>query len=295
MNARIVVLLFFIAWTPCKAQSKTPKIVSSSPRGELRGRYESLVCGIALIQTERGSGTGFFINSKGDMITAAHVISVKSYVIQQGQLGFTLAVDKQISITPNGNTKVNIPASQVDVNADELADDLAFLHTGQKPPCWIPLGEASSTKTGDHLISIGFPGIDNFNPILYDGFLSGRFKHPPIPIGSVGNQPVFATYEVMKVQMPITPGASGSPIIDDSNHAVGVISESPVMWTRDLEQIATVTNSGVKISGYDTNAILGQLATIVHEFESPGSGYAVPLSYLSPTRAEPAPNPTSSH
>jgi S1-C subfamily serine protease len=270
------------------------RFVKAPQRGELRKRYASLVCAIALIQTERGSGTGFFINSTGDMISAAHVVSVKTYVISDGKLRFSIAKDKKITVRPNGESPIAIDSAQVPIDADESSEDLVRIHTNIRPPCWIPLGNSASIETGDHLISIGFPGIDNGNPILYDGFLSGRFVHPPIPVGSLGNQPVIANYEVLKVQMPITAGASGSPVIDDSNHAIGVISESPILWTRDLENIATVTDSGIKISGYDTNAILGQLATIVHEFESPGSGYAVPLSYLKPTPPVAGSDPKSS-
>ncbi len=175
----------------------------------------------------------------------------------------------------------------VDVDQNESATDLAYIHTGEKPPCWIPLGDSAKTTTGDHLISIGFPGIDNGNPILYEGFLSGRFKHPPnVALAVVNGNAITPQYEVLKVQMPITPGASGSPVIDDSGQAIGVISEAPMIWTQDLESITHVAgvDSGLKFGGYDTVKILGQLAIVVHKFETTGSGYAVPVSFLKSTR-----------
>jgi S1-C subfamily serine protease len=267
------------------AQKKIPA-AATSPHQELRQRYDSLVCAIVLIQTERGTGTGFFVNAQGDMVTAAHVISTKAFKIERGQLDFDVTVDQQISITPHGQPKTSLPSTEVDVDKMESSTDLAFVHTTAKPPCFIPLGDARTSGTGDHLLSMGFPGIDNGNPILYEGFLSGRFPHPPIAMGSVNGQPVVPRYEVLKVQMPITAGASGSPVIDDSGHAVGVISESPVLWTQDLENITKVagSGSGITMSGFDAVKILGQLAVVVHEFESPGSGYAAPISGLKSTR-----------
>lgn len=80
--------------------------------------------------------------------------------------------------------------------------------------------------------------------ILYKGFLSGRFAHPPIAVGTVDGQPVFPTYDVLKVQMPITPGSSGSPVIDETDHVVGVISESPIIWTQDWNELPKSQTAG---------------------------------------------------
>ena len=286
---KLVCLLSLVYFClPVVAQKKPTSAVAFSHQ-ELRQRYESLVCAIVLIQTERGSGTGFFVNAQGDIVTAAHVISTKAFTVSpQGQIDFTVGVDQQMFITPHGQSRIQLPASEVDVDKNESSTDLAFIHTNAHPPCFIPLGDAKKVETGDHLLSIGFPGIDNGNAILYEGFLSGRFPHPPIAMAVVNGVSIKPIYEVLKVQMPITPGASGSPLIDDSGKAVGVISESPMIWTQELENISRIAmgsrGSGVIISGFDTNKILGQLAVVVREFESPGAGYAVPISGLTPKR-----------
>jgi S1-C subfamily serine protease len=228
------------------------------------------------------------------MVTAAHVVSTKKFKMVQNQLAFDVVVDRQIFLTPNGQTKVPLDYTTVDVDLRESSTDLAFIHTHTNPPCWIPLGNSATTETGDHLLSIGFPGFDNGNPILYEGFLSGRFKHPPIPSAQFNGQLVIPQYEVLKVQMPITSGASGSPVIDDSGHAIGVISEAPMIWTEELESIthAAGSSSGVRISGFDAVKILGQLAIVVREFETTGSGYAVPVSDLKPMRGADHPRST---
>jgi hypothetical protein len=59
-----------------------------------------------------------------------------------------------------------------------------------------------------------------------------------------------------------------------------------MVWTNELESITHVAGigSGITLSGYDAVKILGQLAIVVREFETTGSGYAVPISDLRPTR-----------
>lgn len=288
MSKRFMQPLFlFLVIASALSQSAHP--TSAVDKGQtLKQRYQSIVCAVALIETERGSGTGFFINAGGDMVTAAHVVSSKTFKLVQDQVQFDVHVDQNIQITPHALPRVKLLAAEVDVDPSESSTDLAFIHTGTKPPCWVPLGDSSKVETGDHLLSIGFPGIDNGNPILYEGFLSGRFKHPPnAAVGVVNGRAIMPNYEVLKVQMPITPGASGSPVIDDSGHVVAVVSESPMIWTQDLQNITRVagSSSGITLSGFDTVSILGQLAIVVREFETTGSGYAVPVSDLRPTRA----------
>jgi S1-C subfamily serine protease len=289
-NRRIrlfVLYLFAAVVTQAFPQSAVIRPTQGAQQESLKHRYHSLVCAIALITTERGTGTGFFVDERGDMVTAAHVVSTKKFQVVQGQILFNVDVDQHILLTPHGEPQVTLDSTTIDVDLQESSTDLAFIHTHKNPPCWIPLGDSSASETGDHLLSIGFPGIDNGNPILYEGFLSGRFKRPPISaIAVVNGVSIIPQYEVLKVQMPITPGASGSPIINDSGQVVAVISEVPMIWTQDLENITRAAggDSGVRLSGFDVTRTLGQLATVVREFETTGSGYAVPISGLRPTR-----------
>jgi S1-C subfamily serine protease len=255
-----------------------------------------LGCAVALINTERGSGTGFFIDKSGNMVTASHVVSQKGFKVVNNAIDFDVTVDKEISVTPHDAEKVKLDSSAVDVDKQESSMDLAFIKTNIKPPCWIPIGDDKKADIGDHLLAIGFPGSDNGNPGLYEGFLSGRFKHPPNPVANAGGIAITPNYEILKVQMPVTAGVSGSPVIDDSGKAIGVVSEIPIIWTQDLENISKVwqTNTGVRLSGFDVTRTLGELAVVVREFESPGSGYAVPISDLKPERAASQKHATSS-
>jgi len=42
---------------------------------------------------------------------------------------------------------------------------------------------------------------------------------------------------LMRVQMPITRGASGAPILSERDEAIGVISEIPIIWTQELQRL----------------------------------------------------------
>jgi hypothetical protein len=123
--------------------------------------------------------------------------------------------------------------------------------------------------------------------------MSARLQNDLLIGKTAQNQPVKATNDFIRVQMPISPGISGSPIIDDENKVIGVVTQSGA-WGFDLEQLTELqrmrdSNPNQAPPGtIDPLAALAHLASILHEFESPGYGDAVPLSYLQRT---PSPSP----
>lgn len=251
---------------------------------DLESRFASLSCAVVQIFSEGSQGTGFFVNPDGDLVTAAHVILSTSYSKENN--------DIRISVTPRSNLRIrgsdghdsSLTFRLGPEDASRATADLAIIRTGLKTPCYLRIGDPGQLKIGNHLIALGYPALDP-TIALYDGFLSSRHTHLPIPVGYIGSQPVYPMYEVLRIQMPITPGASGSPVVADDDSVVGVISEVPVLWSEDLSRLiqammASPQGSGILLSGFDTTKLLGQLAWIVHEFESPGAGLAVPVTYL---------------
>jgi S1-C subfamily serine protease len=260
-----------------------------SQAADLVERFQKLSCAVVRVDFAGGSGTGFFIDGNGRMVTAAHVLYERKWTAVGTNLTLNLVPRQNLHILfqDGRSVPVSVP-SPGDKESNTAGADLAILLVGVATPCFIPLDESETTKVGQHLISIGFPA-SNPTGVLYEGFLSARHTHLPIPLGRVEGRPemsVIAKYQVLRVQMPITPGVSGAPVIDDSDHAIGVISEIPVVVTDDIQKIISVfgegrvPGSGITLSGFDTTKILGELAFVVVEFESPGAGFAVPVSYL---------------
>jgi len=251
-------------------------------------RFHDLSCAVVRIDIDGGSGTGFFVNKTGRLLTAAHVVYDKQWGLKNSQIEFSVTPKQHPKMMRSDGTIMPIKIMQPDDAGKIVAEvDLAVVETGIDSSCYIPIGDSSGLKVGQHLISIGFPA-SNPTGVLYDGFLSAEHTHLPVPIGHVeghAETAIIARYEVLRVQMPITPGASGAPVIDDNDQVVGIMSESPIIITNDIQSIiktfgTTGLGSGITLSGFDTTKILAELAWVVSQFETPGSGYAVPVQYL---------------
>jgi S1-C subfamily serine protease len=254
---------------------------------DLADRYEKLSRAVVRIETLSGSGTGFFINGTGRLVTAAHVVFGRTFTGAAATPILKLAPFRPANVVFYDGKKLEIPSLALTSrdNSDALFD-LAVLDTGFPTPDFIPIGHSDAAKVGNHVISIGFPASAN-SGVLYEGFVSSKHNHVPTVIGPLEgtDQSLSMWRDIMRVQMPVTAGASGSPLIDDHDEAIGVISEIPVQWSSELSRLAlTASNSpggsGIVISGFDTTKLLGDLALIVKEFESPGAGIAVPVIYL---------------
>ena len=229
-------------------------------------RYEKLSCAVVKIKLPGSTGTGAFINKEGDVLTAAHVILYRQFA----RVGTTF--QPLFFVRPgaeyfraDGTHDVFPPITLAQRDIDNGTLDLAIVPTGKKTDCFIPIGESDGLKIGTHFISIGFPGSVQ-SSVLYEGFLS-------------------ATQSQAHALGPITPGASGSPLIDDNDKIAGVVTEVPVAELSDITSLIQIYAEGkatgaIIVSGFDTNKILAELAFLVTQFESPGSGYAVPIHYL---------------
>ncbi len=158
----------------------------SSQEGQTRAGaiYAKASPAVVSIRTQSGSGTGFLIDSKGTLVTNAHVVgSSSSVVVRFGQ---------------DGN---NI---QGDVRGTDPSSDLAVVphHPGAAPGAAKPLGFADSreVQVGDTAIAIGNPfGLDR---TATEGIVSGLGREIQAPNG-------FSIDEVIQTDAPINPGNSG--------------------------------------------------------------------------------------
>jgi S1-C subfamily serine protease len=135
------------------------------------------------------SGTGFFVNSTGQLLTAAHVVH-------------NCAV---IDVRYGGNA---LPAT---VAASSALLDMAVLDTHVSSEHFLPLRHEGRLELGENVANIGFPlqSLMTDAPTVTRGTLSSRAGLS----GSLGQ---------FQFSAPIQPGASGGPVIGARGDVVGV-------------------------------------------------------------------------
>lgn len=146
----------------------------------------------APVEHEQALGSGFLIDSKGDILTNNHVVD--------GGTRFTVEFsDKTIA--------------QAKLVGTDPATDLAVIHV-DKVPATPPLSFANSDKirVGDPVIAIGDPyGVGE---TVTSGVISARGR-------SLGTS---SYVDYIQTDAPINQGNSGGPLLDYSGQVVGVNS-----------------------------------------------------------------------
>ncbi len=143
-------------------------------------------------QTQTSGGTGFFVSGNGDMVTSYHVVD---------------GAKKIVVFLPDGTS---LPATVVKASA---ATDLAVLRINRSTPQYLTLGAAGRSKPGDRVFTFGFPVLDllGAEPKFTDGAISS--------LSGIGNEAAFA-----QISVPIQPGNSGGPLVNERGEVVGVIA-----------------------------------------------------------------------
>lgn len=176
-------------------------------------------------QIQRGVGSGFFVNSAGDILTNFHVVA--------GESG---AGASKISIRVMGSTTV-VPAKVIGyapqydlalIRAEGL--DKKFI----KP---IPLGNSDTLKAGQKTIAMGAPfGLD-FS--VSEGIVSSVSRQIPIGFGGSGQG---ITQKAIQTDAAINPGNSGGPLLDSAGNVIGINTQifSPSGQSSGMAQSAGV-------------------------------------------------------
>jgi S1-C subfamily serine protease len=133
------------------------------------------------------SGSGVFVNDKGQLLTNAHVID-----------GCTIVGNESL-----GPGKL--------IALDE-GSDLALLQFKDKPRGFVSFGP-SALKLGDGVIAAGFPLSDVLNNGL--NITSGN-------ISALSG--IHGDRRFVQITTPIQPGNSGGPLLDSSGRLVGIVS-----------------------------------------------------------------------
>ena len=135
-----------------------------------------------------GVGSGFFVGPQGYLVTNFHVIG-------EGR-PFTITL-------PDGNTLEPGEVVAVDREAD-----LVVIRIEGKAPGGLELGDSSMIRTGQGVLTIG-------NPLGLNHSVSR---------GVIAEERELQGRPMIQVAMPIEPGNSGSPLVDEQGKVIGVIA-----------------------------------------------------------------------
>ena len=145
------------------------------------------------------TGSCFFANSDGVALTNHHVIDGASAIFV---------------ITPDGTRHTARVVSQ------SASTDLAVLHTDSQPEAFLSLSAPKTAKTGMDVFTVGYP------------VPSGLGTEPKFTDGVISSLSGFqgeAAY--LQISVPIQPGNSGGPLVNDSGEAVGIVTSSAAIAT----------------------------------------------------------------
>jgi len=184
--------------TPKPSVSQQPKIVTSAvlpqttntsitlTNGEIVNRLRSSV---VYISTDRGSGSGFFIDSYGLVLTNAHVVINTS----------------SIRVSPSNGDIVG--ASLVGI--DEYRD-IALLRTSVEKSLPVKLGSSSLLKAGDDTLLFGYPFGISGDVSFKEGTLSRKINIDGI--------------KYLETSADAHHGNSGGPLVNAKAEVVGILA-----------------------------------------------------------------------
>ena len=144
---------------------------------------------LANMQKPVSTGTGFYINPQGQIVTAAHVL--KNCMVTQVNVG-----DKSFNAI---------------VEASSTLLDLAVVSTGTPVEQYLPLRKGTEIFLGEAITNVGYPlqGLLAASPNLTRGNISSREALK----GAVGQ---------FQFSAPIQPGSSGGPVVSDGGELLGI-------------------------------------------------------------------------
>jgi S1-C subfamily serine protease len=272
--------------TPTKRGAYSTKRVPPIRSGQatLEARYSALSCALVVIQSGPRLGTGFYISAEGDLVTALHVIGDKTVEPQGVGWKINLLHPPTVTIRNHKEEFSVVVDGNVQADGDTWATDITVLKTGKPTDCWLKIGDDKIVKPGQHVIAMGFPGLAFGSLSLYTGIVSAKLKSGLI-MGTLTNGQSFQqTNDFIRVQMPISAGVSGAPVINDKNEAIAVVTQAGAS-TPDLDALVQSQRTKDLAAGGPSKepeplSAVAHLAEVFRDFASPGYGDSVPLSYL---------------
>jgi S1-C subfamily serine protease len=145
---------------------------------------------------QAGSGTGFIIDTDGNIVTNQHVV--------QGGDEFQV-------ILADGTA---VPATLI--GADPFTD-LAVVRMEGEVPATVPLGDSDALRPGQPVLAIGSP-LGAFTNTVTDGIVSALNRDFP----GAAQQGTAIYSNLIQHNADINPGNSGGPLFNLAGEVVGV-------------------------------------------------------------------------
>ena len=147
---------------------------------------------------DRVIGSGFFIDPRGYLLTNYHVISSEVDPAYEGY--------SRLFVRPSNRPEDRIPARVVGYSR---IFDLALLKVEKSPPYVFGVTEVQELTAGSRIFAIGSPGgLDN---TITSGIISATGRR------------FLQMGDAMQMDVPVNPGSSGGPLIDESGRLVGIV------------------------------------------------------------------------
>lgn len=147
---------------------------------------------------DRVLGTAFQVDSQGYYLTNYHVIASE---VDPEYDGYS-----RLSIRPQSNPDARIPASVVGWDVDL---DLAVIKSQEKAPYTFRPYHGATAEKGEKVIAIGSPvGLENS---VSAGIISATGRR------------ILPRGEALQIDVPVNPGNSGGPLLDERAGLVGVV------------------------------------------------------------------------
>ena len=175
----------------------TPAAATSTSALTVNQIYRSASPGVVVIRTDSGEGTGFVLDTNGDIVTNDHVVAGANSVRVTFSDGRT-ATASIVGSDPSSDVaviRVSVPSSAL--------HPLAF-------------GDSSTASVGDGVVAIGNPfGLSG---TVTTGIISALDRTITAPSH-------FSISGALQTDAAINPGNSGGPLLDDQGRVIGMNSQ----------------------------------------------------------------------
>lgn len=202
-------------------------------RENLSGTVSASVKPASSAMSKRGTGTAFFINSLGNLVTNYHVVDGCNEVRLSGQEGVATVV------------------------TTDAVNDLALLKFSNAVKFVAAINsEPSKIRQGEDVVVFGFP----LNSVLSSGGnLTPGVISALTGLGNNTNQ--------IQITAPIQPGSSGSPVLNTKGEVVGVVSMKLSDSKMAKATVQVAQNVNFAVSGQTLKSFLD-----AHKVDYTGSG-----------------------